>query len=193
MSSALDNLLDSIHPSRTLDEVSSRVDMAVNSFQVKSGLVENWDEYKDIFAKFYCHLENSILNLRTPRPLNLDFDWSRCNLLLNKEFGNSGEKTAFEIIRTGVEGGLFSVLRSVARQMAEEYAGREISARITNFWEGLSLDEQLAVSEEYLEKYGHLLPSELTEGSAARIRANFLKVLEEHPRMIQKLRNAGPR
>jgi len=55
----------------------------------------------------------------------------------------------------------------------------------------LSVEEQLAASTEYLQKYGHLLPSELTEGSAARIRANLPKVLEEHPHLIQRLRQVG--
>ncbi len=56
------------------------------------------------------------------------------------------------------------------------------------WWDELGLDKQQAATTEYLEKYGHLFPSELREGSAARIRANFPKVLEEHPRMIQRMR-----
>jgi hypothetical protein len=75
--------------------------------------------------------------------------------------------------------------------MVDGYAGNEIAARISNFWETLSTDEKVAVSREYLGKYGHLLPPELTSGSAARIRANFLKVLEEHPGIMKRLRNLG--
>ena len=45
--------------------------------------------------------------------------------------------------------------------------------------------------DEYLKKYGHLLPSELTEGSAARVRANFPKVLAQHPKILQKTRRLG--
>ena len=111
--------------------------------------------------------------------------------MLIKEYGANGEKAAFEMVRTGAEQGLYGVLKAVARRMVEDYAGNEIAARISNFWEDLSTDEKLAVSEEYLEKYGHLLPSELTSGNAARVRANFLKVLEEHPNIVKSLRNIG--
>jgi hypothetical protein len=75
--------------------------------------------------------------------------------------------------------------------MIDEYSSNEIAARISNFWESLSTDEKLEASKEYLDKYGHLLPPELTSGSAARVRANFLKVLQEHPHMIKRLKNIG--
>jgi len=111
--------------------------------------------------------------------------------MLLKEYGLNGDKAAFEMARTGVEGGFYSVLKAVANRMMEEYIGNEITAKISSFWYALSTDEKFAVTEEYLSKYGHLLPPELTEGSAARVKADFVKVLEEHARMIKRLRNIG--
>jgi len=73
--------------------------------------------------------------------------------------------------------------------MAEEYAMNQIRSNISDFWETLSVDEKIEVSREYLEKYGHLIPPELMEGGAVRIRAFFWKVLEEHPRIVKKLRD----
>jgi hypothetical protein len=108
-----------------------------------------------------------------------------------KEYGTNGEKAAFEMVRTGSVGGLYTVLKAVASRMIDDYAGNEISGRIRYFWENLSIDEQVEATEEYLGKYGHLLPSELTEGSAARIRANFIKVLEEHSHLIKRMRDIG--
>jgi hypothetical protein len=55
----------------------------------------------------------------------------------------------------------------------------------------LSAREQLDAGSEYLAKYGALLPSELTEASAARIRADFHKVLERHPWLLQQIHNVG--
>ena len=71
--------------------------------------------------------------------------------------------------------------------MIEEYAGNEIRAKVSHFWYSLSMDEQFSVMEEYLEKYRHLLPPELTEGNAVRLKADFTKVLEKHPYMIRRL------
>jgi hypothetical protein len=75
--------------------------------------------------------------------------------------------------------------------MIQEYAGNEIRVRISHYWHSLSVDEQLAATDEYLEKYGHLLPWELTEGSAARVKADFVKALAEHSKIIKRLRNIG--
>jgi hypothetical protein len=189
MKTRLDRLLENIDPAVTLDRVSTRVDEALNSFHVGSGSIETWGDFCAVLTAFYRHVENGVLRIRlSPSP---DMDWGRCSRLLIREYGPNGDKAAFEMVRTGTEGGLYAVLRRVASQMTEECVQRETAARISHFWEGLSTDEKLATSEEYLDRYGHLLPSELTEGSAARVRANFLKVLEEHPRMVRRLRNIG--
>ena len=188
MPTKLERLLESIDPDRTLNDVSRRADQAVNSFNA-SGSISNWTDFEEALGKFYCHVENTILRIN--RSFNHGMDWGRCSQLLNEEFGSSGYKAAFEMVRTGTEGGLYSVLKAVARRMSEKYAQNEISARISNFWNNLSVDEQLAVATEYLDKYGHLLPLEMTEGYAVRIRANFVKVLEEHPRIVQRLRRVG--
>ena len=93
--------------------------------------------------------------------------------------------------RTGNEGGLYGVLRKFARRTVEGYAADEIAARVGDYWNNLSTEEKLDAPREYLRQYGHLLPSELTEGSAAGIRAFFPKVLKEHPRIIKGLRRIG--
>jgi hypothetical protein len=191
MKTKLDRLLESIDPTRTLDRISMRVDEAVNSFRVKSGIITDWEGFRTVLREFYRHVENITLRIRPGFSPDPDFDWGRCYGLLLKEYGPNGEKAAFEMVRTGVEQGLYGVLRAVARRMIDEYSSNEIAARISNFWEGLSTDEKLEASKEYLDKYGHLLPSELTSGSAARVWANFLKVLQEHPHMMKRLKNIG--
>lgn len=191
MKTKLDRLLESIDPARTLDEVSGRADDAVNSFRMESTIIDDWQEFRKVLTKFYRHVENVILRIRSGFSGDPDIDWGRCCMLLREEYGANGEKAAFEIARTGVEQGLYVVLQAVAERMINDYTGNETEAKISAFWENLSSDEKLAVSKEYLDKYGHLLPSELTEGSAARIRANFLRVLGEHPRTIRRLRGIG--
>ncbi|MBW1896915.1 MAG: hypothetical protein JRI47_07635 [Deltaproteobacteria bacterium] len=188
MSTKLDRLLESIDPSRTLDQVSTRVDQAVNSFAMEQATIEDWNEYESFLAEFYRHIENVVLRIGPGGPSDKEFYWGRCSKLLNKAFGTSGYKAAFEMVRTGEEGGLYSVLKNVADLMAEQYAQNEISARISNYWNNLSLDEKLAAPDEYLGNYGHLLPAELTEGNATTLRLNFIRVLEEHPKMIHRMR-----
>ena len=191
MTTNLDMLLESIDPSRTYDQVSARVDEAVNNFAMHRPIIEDWDEYENYLADFYRHIETVVLRIGSGVPDSREFYWGQCANLLNKAFGPSGFKAAFEMVRTGKEGGLYQVLKTVADLIAEKYAQNEIFARISHYWESLTLDEKLAAPDEYLSKYGYLLPSELTEGSAARLRANFPKVLEEHPKMIRQMRRIG--
>jgi len=191
MKTILDGLLESVDPARTLDQVSSRVDHAINTFSDTRYIIKEWELFRFTLIKFFKHTEKIVLRIQGRWENNPDMGWGRCARLLRNEYGLNGEKAAFEMIRTGTQGGLYAVLKSVAGQMINEYAGNEIRARISHYWYSLSVDEQLAATDEYLAKYGHLLPYELTEGSAVRIKANFIKVLEEHPKMVKRIRNVG--
>ena len=190
MPTALEQLLADIDPVKTYDQTFARADNAINSFSIGSGQITDWEEFAKCMAKFTTHVEAKILRLH-PCPIGLDFYWSRCVQRLSHIYGYNGEKAAFEMARTGNEGGLYAVLKAVALRMAEEYAEADITARIMNCWKALTLDDQVSITDEYLRKYGHLLPSEMTEGSAARIRANFPKVLAKHPKILREIRGLG--
>jgi len=188
MPTELDRLLDSIDPARTFDSVSADMDRAVNSFAMDHGTIEDWDEYEKFLADFLRHLETVVLRMRPGAPDNREFYWTRCANILKKEFGPSGHKTAFEMVRTGKGGGLYRILKTLAEKMTETYAQNEISARVTDYLSRLSVDEQLAAADEYLSKYGHLLPTEFTDGNAARLKVHFQEILKEHPRTIRRMR-----
>lgn len=188
MKSRLDKLLEDIDPVNIYDVVSSSVDAALNSFDVPKGIIDDWNEYENILAKFYRHAENSILNIPDFSPANDSYDLAASIRLLNKEYGESGQKAGFELVRTGQRGGIYSVLNTIGRQLISEYADRWVYTKIHTFWNSLSNEEKFEVVDEYILKHGQLLPSELTEGYAGRIRMNFPHVLEEHPRLIRNLR-----
>ena len=188
----LQRLLMALHPDRVLDETDRRVDEALNSFVGgRPATIEKWDAFRGCLMDLLRHVEANVLRLSKPVRMGVDFEWGRCCQVLTRVYGPNGEKAAFEIARTGNEGGLYSVLRKMARQIAEQTAQSEIAAKVSFFWENLTVAERFAASQEYLAMYGHLLPSELTEGSAARVRANLPKVLEEHPQLIRRLQRLG--
>lgn len=187
----LDQLLESIDPAVTLDQVSSRVGDAMNTFHSFTATIRKWSDFKRLVTDFHWHVQKTILRNRLVNSPDLDIEWGRCCAILLKEYGPNGEKAAMEIARTGKEGGLYSIFKKIAKRMIEEYAGNEIGAKISHYWHRLSTEQKLAATDEYLEKYGHLFPSELTEGYAVRIRADFTKVLEQHPRLIKRLREVS--
>ena len=189
--SPLDQLLASIRPEMTLDETSRRADEALNSFALTTAMIQDWDQFTACLDKFLDHVEAKILRLSGPVRLDPSFHWSRCAQMLRNLYGPSGEKVAFEKARTGNEGGLYAVLKALALTVGEQCAENEIRARIGQYWGQLPVNEQLAAVDEYLQKYGHLLPSEMTEGSAGRIRAGFPKVLEMHASLLHGIRRVG--
>lgn len=188
----LDELLSRIDPDRTTDQVSRRIDEAINSFLPGPGRIDRYDDFLTYIICFCRFVEATVLRLPDGAPqAGPDLDRSRFMPVLTRAYGDQGLKTAFEMARTGNEGGLYAVLRKLGEVLAGRYAENEIVARVWAYWNGLSMAEKLAAPDEYLSKYGHLLPSELTEGSAGRIRANLPKVLQEHARMMQRLRRVG--
>jgi len=192
MDTGMERLLQSIVPERTLEEVDRRVDEALNTFASPSQLT-NWDAFRRCLVQFLSHVAGHLLRLpgrRAPH-MGVDFEWGRCCQVLMGLYGGNGEKAAFEMARTGNQGGLKAVLRRFARGRAEELAKNEVAAKVGAYWKGLSTTEKLGAADEYLGKFGHLLPSELTERSAARIRANLPRVLQEHPKLLQRLQRVG--
>jgi hypothetical protein len=105
-----------------------------------------------VFADFYRHVETVALKMSHSGPNDKSFYFSRCSVVLNEAFGPSGYKVAFEFVRTGKDGGLYRVLKTVANLMAEAYAKNEICARVTYFLEGLTFDEKFAAQDEYLRQ-----------------------------------------
>ena len=191
METGLDMLLQDIDPIRTVEDVAARVDKAINTFRFGSGIVSEWDDFKNLLTGFTSHVQSVILGMSRIPTSYPEIYWGRCIRSLIKEYGQNGEKAAFEIARKGVEGGIRAVMAAIGRRMLDEYSRNEITAKVVRFWEGLSTEEREAATDEYLKKYGHLLPSEITEKGALRVRASFIKVLEEHPHLIRRLRNAG--
>ena len=191
MASNLDQLLANIHPTRTVQQTAQRADNALNTFAPPTAQITDWNKFRRLMAAFFGHVEASLLRLRSTPQANDDLAWGRATAVLVQAYGASGEKAAFEMARTGNEGGLYAVLKKVARTMAEQYTDREISARVNRFWTDLSAAERLEVAEEYLSQYGPLLPSELTEASAARVWANMPGVLTKHPHLVDQLARIG--
>ena len=193
MNSPLQRLLRAIDPSRTYDECSRRADAALNTFKMPPALITDWHRFQGCLIRFLQHLDQHLLRLppsALSAPTNVEILWSRCLAVLVHAYGPNGAVAAFECARTGNEGGIYDVLKTMARGLADEYALAEIKAQVGAFWASLSVPAKLAATDEYLRIAGHLVPGELAEAGAVRIRANLPKVLIEHPKLLRQLQQA---
>ena len=189
--SQLDEFLDSIDPSRTIDVVRARADESMNRFEAENGAADSWEDYRQTLARLYCQLEHDLLNRRTMREVDFDMDWGRCIHLLSQAYGPNGEQKAYEYAHTGMEGGLYGVLKSVASGLADQYATTEIDARASEFFQEISTDKIFEVAEEYVEKHGNLLPPEYAESNAVSVKMNLMRVLTQHPWSLDRVRRTG--
>ena len=189
MKSELAELLEGIE--RVPDQADRCVDRAFNSFPMPPAVLSRWDDYVACMGRFYSHMERGILGLSPDANCDLQFQFGLCLRLLKRKYGESAIQAPFELARTGNEGGLLAVLRTVADLMGRDYADNWIGAGVSLYLSRRSPQDLIDAGKEYVKTYGHLLPSELTEGSAARILANFSKVLREHPYMMRRFRRVG--
>ena len=177
----LEILLDSIHPRRTKEQISARANLAVESFSIRPCQFKNIDEFFEFTAKFYHHMQQHVLRMGAAKMPDPKTYTGLIHRIILKKFGPNGIITAMEISISGIEGGIYHILRTIANDMVENYANNEITAKVIKYWEKLSTEERLNIADEYLKKYSDLLPYEYKVGNAARLRKNILKVLIEHP------------
>jgi hypothetical protein len=119
----------------------------------------------------------------------MDYESSR--RLILEEYGPNGEKIAFEMAQTGIDGGLYAVLKTIAGRLVGYYSQNQIRYFVDEFWNNLSYDDRIAAAKKYREKYGHLIPPQYTEGSIEYLTSQLPKILEEHPGMMQRMRRVG--
>jgi hypothetical protein len=181
--------LTSIDPAKTIDITMKRADKALNSFDLTCIQVMNVSCLKNVLIKFFRHTENTILKIPNFSTTDTEMEWSRCYEFLEASYGEDALRHIYHIAKTGVDGGLYGVLKNQAKQMAYGYAKNEIKAKVRSVWNNLSVDEKLRFADSYIEKYKSILPPDLTESKGAVIKANFPKVMDKHPHMIKKFRN----
>jgi hypothetical protein len=186
MTIKLDKLLKEIDPFQRIGEIHKRMNSAIKSFSYGSLTIRNWHEYENYLAKFFCHAEN--VTLRVKMPVHPKMHYHRCIPFLNEEFGPNGEKIAYKMAKTGVNGGIYAVLNIIAKRLAEFYTRNTIRSFVDRYWNKLTYNERIAAAKEYRRKYAHLFPLDYTEKSPEFIAANLQKILEEHSFMVKRIR-----
>ncbi len=191
MNATLEDLLDVLTPDAMIGDVERRSQQARGEVSWPDELFSGPDGFLDYLIGVMRAGERHMLNLPEAMGGHDGHYRSMCHSLLNEIYGSSGLRTAFHLATSGEDGGLYSVVSQLLGQMAGMYAGNEIESRINACWNSLSHEDKLAAPDEYLARYGHLLPPELVEGSAPVVRARFPEVLKNHVRLLKDLARVG--
>jgi hypothetical protein len=184
--SELNRVIDKIEG--IVQEVEDCCNDAINSIRVNEP-IKTYEDFKKTMADSCCKIESSIQGIM--RLVDEEMDWGRCMNVLSNIYGPSGPKVACHMAMTNENGGLYNVLKQVAKELSRQSVKNRIQSIVINYWDHLTADEKINAGKEYLEKYGHLLPSEFTESNGIRTLANFWKVLELHPYILEETRKVG--
>ena len=188
METRLERLLGNLV--RIPDRIDRLMDKALNTAPLCPAIITNWEEYRKIIAVFLCHIECTILG----GPLqegDTDFYFKRCNILLKRKYGDSVLQAPFEAVRTGNEGGLRALLKEVAELYSTDYTENLVGVTVESYINNRALAALQADADEYISRYGRIIPGEISEGRVGRIHFNFSKVLKQHPFIIRDLRRAS--
>ena len=191
LSRRFEELLDRIHPLNAY-KTSSHEPPSVPSVRwcrVET-LIGDIERFQSVVARLLYTME---CNLLLPgRGIGYDDHRYRGlgrGLLLRCYAREGGWQAAFDYARTGNNGGIAGVCKTLAARWAHEGSAEVVRARVNGFYHRLSPADRDRVVDLYLARYGHLLPPEITEDGAGRIRgAAFTRVLEAHPRLYERTR-----
>jgi len=189
MATRLEELIQCIDPSRTIERVSAAVDQAFNSFRYENS-IKTFEDYEEFMAGFVKHVEQIVLKYKMDHPLDQEFYWSRYVNLVSSGYESKAWKWNYEKVITGKDGGLYGILKEVASQILKDRSGKEISGRVYIYWNSLDTQEKLEAVDEFLWKFGHTIPSTFTEGSAPVLKAYFPRFLEQYPQYLLEIRRS---
>ena len=173
-------------------DVERRVDAALNEFEPPGVAISDPAAFEACLAALFHHLELAILGARPHRPPNVSFDLGRYVHLLDREFGRGRSVAAYDLARTGSGGGLRHILTKLGQAVGREHAENQIRTLVSFYWRSRTPEELASDSADYVAHCEGILPSEMTEGGAARLRASFFDVLCQHPFAVQMVTRAMP-
>ena len=184
--SELIETLNNLTSPRYTEKKYQGADRAINAVSV-SGLVDSFKQFQNILIEVIVLVQKNVLKVQKPIKGAQDFYLDAAFRVLQKEYGPNCEKAAFEFRRTGKDGSVNAVIRSLAYGYTDVLFENETKARVGILFEKLSHDQKFAVMDEYIKEFGHLWPDELIENGALRLKKNFQKTLQLHIENIRKL------
>jgi len=190
--SRLETFLTTIDPIRTIDETEQRASQAINSFPTTGATIDDIGEFRTILGRFYWHCDMYILGIPGKSNPDPDFTAGLVMPILDNLYGANSLPVAFEMASSGVDGGLYRIIKDIAEHRVRYYNSNEVSTRVSAFISTLSPDERTSATQEYIQLYGHLLPNEITQGSGPLLAsAKIHQLLCSHPDLIRRMRDVG--
>jgi hypothetical protein len=187
----LDTFLQMIDPSVVIDPVQRRADEAFNSYWFASISFSDRAGFECIISDFFWHLERAIMEIDNSTFYSLEL-WAlptESLQVLQELYGFRGPEIAFERANSGVDGGLYRVLRDMTDHQVKRHVDKQIRYLVQvhrwSFSDGL-----IPAASEYQRRFQHLMP-ELKTHRPMELATRLEELLINHPWMIKRMRSLG--
>jgi hypothetical protein len=117
--SKLESFLITIDPNRSIGETQNRAADAFNTFGQKNSFINDHGEFRDLIGRFLWHVDSYILGIGQSSNPNLSHTRGMALNILDDIYGGNGESVAYEMASSGVEGGLYQVLKDITAQRVQ--------------------------------------------------------------------------
>jgi hypothetical protein len=184
----LERFMKQLEPAVSIDPVHRRVDEALRTLPVPArSAVRNYLAFEDRSVLLWWHIEPYLRDIADFPQRNTSDALHQCRIIYRALFGSEGETAAYEMVHNNVEGGWRKLVHAFAHKMADDFIDEQLALSTDQFWNLLSTPGKHAAADEFILKWGFLLPGELTENSAARIRTYLPEYLKRIPEALQRL------
>jgi len=182
MKTKLDLFLEKIDPDNVYNDVGKNISETLANYKLESNTTDRLgNENKSIILEVYRRILECV-----GLPHSLDWiDFGEAVNYLKPKLGNITR--IYDNMSSGLNGGIYGVLKVLAEAMEEKLSNIYIQAEIEQYWNDLSTDERDKAHIEYVGKFRHILPEDAEY--LLYPKDIFLKYLEEHPQAIKKLRS----
>ncbi|MBK7090661.1 MAG: hypothetical protein IPH59_02895 [bacterium] len=181
----LSDLLVKLDPVKVIDGPERRADFGLDTFPSANACVESCQDFLHFMTLFHQSVQSCVWEYWP----YYDYSWNRNQVfkLLRSYFGENGVEHAHLIARTGIHGGLYGLMKRIAKHAASEFQRIDIHVTVEEFLMYLDDEEKEDAAREYSERFEDYLPPELLENNGLTLLMRFEKVLENHPYMIRNV------
>ncbi|MGA2497749.1 MAG: hypothetical protein ABSH20_08410 [Tepidisphaeraceae bacterium] len=183
----LDQFLESISPQRTILDIGMKIDRALNTFPVPAQWTGNHDSFQEMVIQFLCHVDQHLAGASSRRPPMPPYDLGHCVDVFESIYGSMGIHRAYDLARTGHEGGVYRVLRDFAAALVMRAHRHTIAKPISDFLWDMTEEGRMEMARHYIARFGSYLPPEWLEHGGVPVARNLKQILQQHPELMVKI------
>ena len=171
MNSKLKQLLEKIDYKNLFEASERRVEKILAEYRSEKNTIENFDEFKECLIEFISKIYGAIIN--SPDAFEeaaASIMYERTIYFLKDQYPQNTEMTLYEIMHSGAEGGVYQVLKILAKSMTDQIYKDGVEHFVSVYINGLDF----------------ILPLNYKNDPFSVV-ISFERVLIEHPFMIKRL------